>query len=180
MRVAVIVVTILAVTTPSEASKSCMSKTEARQHFGSAHIYWHGPDHCWDATAGRHHQIEARQKPLIQENRRRSQPKWRESMSAMLPDDESVRSFRAPLSDVERRENDDTFTGTPWADRWVDIGSSQSPLVARKVRVVQLSPAPVVEQKSVPMGSPYHVIVPAFIVFVLMLGTIGALYRRDP
>jgi hypothetical protein len=84
------------------------------------------------------------------------------------------------LSDVERRENDDTFTGTPWADRWVDIGSSQSPLVARKVRVVQLSPAPVVEQKSVPMGSPYHVIVPAFIVFVLMLGTIGALYRRDP
>jgi len=103
MRVAVIVVTILAVTTPSEASKSCMSKTEARQHFGSVHIYWHGPDHCWDATAGRHHRIEARQKPLIQENQHRSEPKWRESMSAMLPDDESVRSFRAPLSDVERR-----------------------------------------------------------------------------
>jgi hypothetical protein len=33
MRVPVIVVTMLVVTTPSEASRSCMSKTEARQHF---------------------------------------------------------------------------------------------------------------------------------------------------
>jgi hypothetical protein len=53
MRVAVIVVSMLAVSTPSEASKSCMSKTEARQHFGPVHIYWHGPDHCWDATPTR-------------------------------------------------------------------------------------------------------------------------------
>jgi hypothetical protein len=50
MRVAVFVVTMLVVTTPSEPSQSCMSKTEARQHFGSTYIYWHGPDHCWDAT----------------------------------------------------------------------------------------------------------------------------------
>jgi hypothetical protein len=35
MRVAVFVVLILVVSTPSEASKSCMSKTEARQQFGS-------------------------------------------------------------------------------------------------------------------------------------------------
>jgi hypothetical protein len=40
MRVAMIVVSILVVATPSEASKSCMSKTEARQHFGSVRIYW--------------------------------------------------------------------------------------------------------------------------------------------
>jgi hypothetical protein len=42
MRVAVIVVSMLMVATPSAASQSCMSKTEARQHFGSMHIYWHG------------------------------------------------------------------------------------------------------------------------------------------
>ena len=57
MRVAVIVVAMLVVATPSEASPSCMSKTAARQHFGSVHIWWHGQDHCWDATPGRRHQI---------------------------------------------------------------------------------------------------------------------------
>ena len=80
MRVAMIVVSILVVSTPSEASTSCMSKTEARQHFGSVHIYWHGPDHCWDATPTRgHHQIAYRVQRKI------DQPKWRDAMSAMSP-----------------------------------------------------------------------------------------------
>jgi hypothetical protein len=35
MRVVMIVVSILVVSAPSEASKSCMSRTEARQRFGS-------------------------------------------------------------------------------------------------------------------------------------------------
>jgi predicted transglutaminase-like cysteine proteinase len=79
----------------------------------------------------RDRQIQARQKPLIQEVQRKSAPKWHDSMSAMLPDDEPVQSLRTP---------DDAVIGTPWADRWVDIGPSQSPLVARRVRIVQLSP----------------------------------------
>jgi hypothetical protein len=44
------ILVMLAGITPSAASQSCMSKTEARQHFGSLHIYWRGLDHCWDAT----------------------------------------------------------------------------------------------------------------------------------
>jgi len=60
MRVAAIVVLVSALTTPSEASTSCMSKTEARQHFGSVHIYWHGPEHCWDATPARPHGVRHR------------------------------------------------------------------------------------------------------------------------
>jgi hypothetical protein len=180
MRVAVIVVTMLAVTTPSEASQSCMSKTEARQHFGLVHIYWHGPDHCWDASASRHGLIQARQKPLVQEGQRTSEPKWHDSMSAMLPDDEAVQSLRTPASlDVER-QNGDAVIGTSWADRWVDIGPSQSPLVARRVRVVQISPPPVVERKSVQMVFPHDILLLAFIVFVLTLGTVGVVYRRDP
>jgi hypothetical protein len=178
MRVAVIVVTVLVVTTPSIASRSCMSKTEARQHFSSTHIYWHGPDHCWDARPPRHHRIQARRKTLIQEVKRKSDPQsdppqWRGSMSAMLLDDEPVQSLRTPASlDVESHENDDAVIGTPWADRWVDIGPSQSPLVARRV-------PPVVEHKSVLIVSPYDVLALAFIAFVLTLGTIGALYRHD-
>jgi len=58
MRVAVFVVFVAFVpvlATSSEASRSCMTKTEARQHFGSVHLYWHGAGHCWDATSTRRH-----------------------------------------------------------------------------------------------------------------------------
>ena len=66
MRLAVIVLLILVLPSPSEASTSCMTKTEARQHFGSVHIYWHGADHCWDATATQHRQIQnIQRKPMI-------------------------------------------------------------------------------------------------------------------
>lgn len=30
-----------------------MSKTEAREHFGAAPLYWHTSKHCWDATSKR-------------------------------------------------------------------------------------------------------------------------------
>jgi hypothetical protein len=179
MRVALIVVTMLAVTTPSEASQSCMSKAEARQHVGAVHIYWHGPDHCWDATASRHRQIQVRQKPAIQEVQLRSEPKWHDAMSAMLPDDDAVRSLTTLTPLGIEHQGDDAAIGTSWADRWVDIGPSQSPLVARRVRVVQFSPPPVSELKSVLMISTHDTLVLAFVAFVLALGTVGVLYRQD-
>ncbi len=68
MRVAVFVVFVAFVpvlATPSEASRSCMTKTEARQHFGSVHIYWHGARHCWDATSmSGHHRVHQVQRCL--------------------------------------------------------------------------------------------------------------------
>jgi hypothetical protein len=61
MRVNVLVVVMLTIATTAEASGSCMSKTEARRHFSTSHLYWHGPDHCWDATSVRlHHQLARR------------------------------------------------------------------------------------------------------------------------
>ena len=71
----------------------------------------------------RDRQIQAWQKPLTQEVQRKSEPKWHDSMSAMLPDNETVQSLRTPTSlDVERHEKGDAFIGMRWADRWVDIG----------------------------------------------------------
>jgi hypothetical protein len=157
MRVAVIVVTMLVVTTPSEASHSCMSQTEARQHFGSVHIYWHGPDHCWDATpTRRHHQIHN----VVQ--RKIDQPKWHDSMSEMLLDEEPVQ----------------TTVQMPWVDRWVDIEPSQLPLVARWVDIVQVAP-PVIEREPEPMVAPRAVVL-AFIAIVLALtlAAIEVLFRR--
>jgi hypothetical protein len=56
---------------------------------------------------------------------------------------------------------------------------SQSPLVARRVRIVQIAPLPVIEHKPEPVISPHDVVVLAFIAFVLVLGTVGTLYRQD-
>jgi hypothetical protein len=85
-----------------------MSKTEARQHFGSAHIYWHGQDHCWDTTPTRHHQIQGRRKNLVHEVQQTiDRPKWRDSMSEMLPDDKPLKLLRASWNARQHRSDDD-------------------------------------------------------------------------
>src|SRR6266700_2782045 len=126
MRVAVFVVFVAFVpvlATPSEASRSCMTKTEARQHFGSVHLYWHGAGHCWDATSiSGHHRVH-------QVRRKISPPRWRESMLKTLPDEEPVQKT--------------------WVNRWVDIESP--PIVSRWVDIAQVTPTPVIEAKSEPM-----------------------------
>jgi hypothetical protein len=146
MRVAVIVVFASVLTTPSEASKSCMSKTEARQHFGSVHIYWHGPEHCWDATpTRRHHQVQRVQ-------RKNDQPKWQDSMSEMLPDEKPV--------------------PTPWVNRWVDI--EPPPIVSRWVDITQVAPLPVIS-KPEPMVTPRGVVM-VIIIIVLTLVIVEILF----
>jgi hypothetical protein len=159
--IAVSMLVMLVVATPSEASQSCMSKTEARQRFGSVHIYWHGPDHCWDATpTRRHHQINKVQRKIqIHEVQEKiDQPNWHDSMSEMLPDDEPVQ--------------------TPWVDRWANIEPSQPPIVARWVDIVQVAPPPIIERKPEPMVTPRGVLlVLVFIAIVLTLATIEVLFR---
>jgi hypothetical protein len=175
MRVAVIVVTMLVVTTPSEASQSCMSKAEARQHFGAVHIYWHGPDHCWDATPTRRHQIQRvqRRTPIHEVQRKADQPEWRDSMSEMLADDDAVPSLGASRG-ARHDGRDDAAAGTPWADRWVDIESS--PLVARWVDIAQVAPPLIVERKPEPLVTPRGAVL-VLIALVLTVGTIEILFR---
>jgi hypothetical protein len=162
MRVAAIVV-LLVLTTPSEASKSCMTKTEARQHFGSVHIYWHGKDHCWDATpTRRHHRIhKVQQKIQIHKVQQKiDEPKWHEAMSEMLPDEEPVQTL--------------------WVDRWVDIQPPQLPIVARWVNIVQVPPPPIIEPE--PMVTTRGVVM-VIIVIALTLAIVevlfgGTIYQR--
>src|SRR3979411_226569 len=129
--IAVSMLVMLVATTPSEASRSCMTKTEARQHFGSVHIYWHGAGHCWNATSTRrHHRVHQVQRKI-------NPPKWRDSMSKMLPDETSKM-----LPDEEPVQK-------TWVDRWVDIESP--PIVSRWVDIAQVTPPPVIEAKFEPM-----------------------------
>jgi hypothetical protein len=160
--IAVSMLVMLVVATPSEASQSCMSKTEARQHFGSVHIYWHGQDHCWDATpTRRHHQIQnvQRKRQVHEVQRKIDQPNWHDSMSAMLPEDKPVQ----------------TTVQTPWVDRWIDIEPPQLPIVARWV---DIEPPPIIVRKPEPVVSPRTlVLVLAAIALALTLATIELLFR---
>jgi hypothetical protein len=166
--VVVIVVSMLAmlvVTTPSDASQSCMSKAEARQHFGSAHIYWHGRDHCWDATPTRpHHRIPGVQqkRPADEVRRKIDQPKWRDSMSKMLPEDKPAQTAGQP----------------PWVDRWVDLEPPQPPIVARWVDIDQVRPPSMIERQSGPMVSARTLmLILAAMALALTLATIELLFR---
>jgi hypothetical protein len=186
MRVAMIVAVVLVSATPSEASKSCMTKAEARQHFGSVHIYWHGPNHCWDATPTRRHATRKIQRktptrevkpktPTREVTRKIDQPKWRDSMSEMLAssDSDPVQSI-ATSADARRYGNDGAVAGTPWIDRWTDIESS--PLAARWVDIAPVERPPIIERKAERLVRPPGVVL-VFIVFVVLaLGTIDVLF----
>ena len=181
MRVAMYIVAVLVVTTPSEASKSCMTKAEAHQHFGSVHIYWHGPSHCWDATPTRRRgvlqqQTPARQKtPAREVERTTGQPKWRDSRSEVLVDNEPVQPLRVTAG-ARRDGGDDAVTGTPWIDRWVD--TEPSPLAARRVDIAPVERPPIIERKAEGSVRSYRVVL-VFVVFVVLaLGTIEVVYRR--
>jgi hypothetical protein len=189
MRVAMIVAVVLVSATPSEASKSCMTKAEARQHFGSVHIYWHGPNHCWDATPTRRHgthrvqrKTPAREVTRKIDQPKIDQPKWRNSMSEMLADSSPVQSI-GTSADARRYGNDGAVAATPWIDRWTDIESS--PLAARWVDIAPVERRPIIERKTERLVSPHGVVL-VFIVFVVLaLGTLevlfgGRLYQWKP
>ena len=165
MRVAVFCALILMVATPSEASESCMSMTEARQHFRLVHIYWHGPDHCWDASPGRRrgrisHTVTS--KP--------DQRKWRDAMSEMVPDARVVSEI-SPDAEVAQ---------ILWLDRWTDIKPSAPPLIARRVDISHQALSPPTAE---PMTRSITVmLLCAFLVIALPLAIIalpqGMIYRR--
>jgi hypothetical protein len=164
--IAVSMLIMLGVVTPSNASPSCMSKTETRQYFGSTPIYLHGQNHCWDAKQTRrptqNHKAQ-RNRRIHEVQRTIDQPKWQESMSEMLSDDEPVQ----------------TAPQTPWINRWVDTEPSTPPLGARWVNIARDRPPSLVERKPEPVFSP-HVMLLAFIIIAigLTLATIEILFRR--
>ncbi len=171
MRVALFVVFVSVLTTPSEASNSCMSKNEARQHFGSVHIYWHGKDHCWDATSTRqHHQIHTvRQKIRLHTVQEKNhQPKWHDSMSEILPAEASVQT-----PSVARQVDIEPPSPPPqisMAERWVDIVQAAPPLAIRK-------PEPMVTPRGVVMVI-ITIILTIAVVEVLFSGMINERMRK--
>jgi hypothetical protein len=189
MRAAVIVGFVLMAATPSYASKSCMTMAEARTQFATSHLYWHGPGHCWDATAPQH-RIIGRVKPKEQQQAdgdnaapdaaaqedspapAKREPKWRNAMSEMLPvDAPSAASALPSLPAI-------ATTGLNWLDRWVDVAQIAPPsFLRRNTEAVSAEVSPVVGQKADPMVTPMRLIL-VFLSIVVILAVIELLFRN--
>ncbi len=143
-----------------------MSQSEARQHYGSVHLYWHGPDHCWDATPSRHRLVRKNQSNVDREAQRaRNHSDWRQAMSEMLPDDAPVRAPDARAASVN------------WLDRWIDIRQViPRPQAERQSEPTTTSPVLAAEPES---GMPHFVVILAFFAFLLIFATIEILLRND-
>ena len=193
MRVAVIVIGIVMVSTPSHASKSCMSLGEARQELGQVHLYWHGSGHCWDARVGRHGFIRharhssVRQalrddddEPEDQADQAKDQakdpanaplPKWRDAMSEMLPTDAPV--FRSAVAVETPVPTEVQPEGLNWLDRWVDV-AQVFPRIQMGHAAAPASPPQA--ERFEPMVTPVRVLL-AFLAIALIIGVIEILFR---
>ncbi len=203
MRVAAIVILIYVAATPSRASDTCMSQSEARQHFGSVHLYWHGADHCWDATAGRHHQLHRTahkgDHPILGKDGQPAKPqesnsqdstvrdKWQDSMSKMLADDEALPTVKAQTQS-QPRSNDGSTAAAPslWEDRWVDIVQVVPPVLARgasepptaSASTVTVGSSALAAQVTEPTGMPNSFVL-IFFTMILSLAVIEVLFRSS-
>jgi hypothetical protein len=168
-----------------------MTMAEARAQFATSHLYWHGPDHCWDATAPQHRMVR-RVKPKEPQAEgegegedtapsiaapddavpSRREPKWRNAMSEMLPaDTPGVASALPSLPAI-------AATGLNWLDRWVDVAQVAPPSFLR--RNTELAAAEVstsAGQKADPMVTPMRLIL-VFLSIVVILAVIELLFRN--
>ena len=148
-----------------------MSKSEARQHYGSVHIYWHGSDHCWDATPGRHRQVLKNQSNISQQVQvGRGRSGWRQAMSEMQPEDAPVQAPDARAAGRAASAN--------WLDRWIDIAQvAPRPQTERQSEPAMAAPVLAAEPES--GGMPHVVVILAFFAFLLIFATIEILLRND-
>jgi hypothetical protein len=129
---------------PAISSPSCMTQAEARAKFPTTHLWWHGPNRCWDATPGRRQlakRIDAR-KQAESEPRTEREPvvakpetkpavsaehRWRDAMSRMRSEDfaGSVGPARAEAS----ADPSGSFAAPRmnFFERWVDIAQRAPP-----------------------------------------------------
>jgi hypothetical protein len=145
---AVLAVVLLALTTSMEASQSCMTRTEARQHFPSLHLYLHPHEHCWDTVP------------------------TRKTFHNFKPGATIGQSAQHQPSSKTAHEE---IVQTQWVDRWVEIDRSQYPALARWIEMAEVA-SPIPQTRPDPASTPSGVVLAA-IAIVLTLATIEVLFR---
>ena len=149
MRVAVIVVGLVVVSTPSQASKSCMTQAEARQQFATSHLYWHGSGHCWDAMTPSRRGVVPRVRENVQREAQRDAAKM---LTVGPPPDSSANEAPSP--------------SVNWENRWVEIGQVNPTLASDKAEQEDASAN--ATHRIDPMFTPMRVLF-AFLLLVLTL-----------
>ena len=201
MRIALIVVAVAIVSSPSHASPSCMTLAEARAALGGKHLYWHGPNRCWDATPGRRQlakrikekevrqavrdtQVERQAERAVPEEKKPPrwtlESRWREAMSRMLPEDlatlQPPARVQASGDTLEAPLPRFEMPAAPrmnWRDRWVEVVPRVPSVVDKPAAVVfSTAAAPEVE----PMLTPTRVIL-ALLAVLLTLALVEILFR---
>jgi hypothetical protein len=204
MRVAVIVIGIVMVSTPSYASKSCMSQSEARQQFGQVHLYWHGSGHCWDARAGRHGFIHHARHSGVRHAQRdddddepddqaqdQSKDQAKDLAKDLTKDPADVQApkwrnamsemlptdapvFRSAAAVEEPLQTEVQPERPNWLDRWVEIVQVFPRTQTSHVVAATSTSSP---EKFEPMVTPIRVLL-AFLAIALIIGVIEVLFRR--
>jgi hypothetical protein len=180
MRVALFLTLIMIAATPSDASSSCMSKTEARRQFNSVHIYWHGADHCWDASPTRRSKITTKVVRKVEPPRSLSTKVDTDSLKENASNDESTVPFRLNgkasrwQDSMSKMMPEDEPVQTPWVDRWADIEPAPPALVARWVDIAQATAPP---PREAPSSFHGIMLVLVFIAIAMTLAVIEVLYR---
>jgi hypothetical protein len=177
MRLAVIVVSMLALTAPLQASNSCLVATEARQHSGSAYLSRHGSADCREVAPSGQRHVRYNQPGIDRAVRRkRGRSGWRQAMSEMLPDD-----GRVPTP-VVLAVSGTAEIGANWLDRWVEIVPVIPPQTQRSPEPAAAetpTASPVLAREPESAGMPHIVVALAFFAFVLIFATVEILLRND-
>jgi len=189
MRVAFIAVAVALASSPALASPSCMTQSEARQKFPTAHLWWHGSGRCWDATppsrqrlaqrnkaratkqAVREAQAEREASEERKPSRSPGETRWREAMSKASPEDlvgvtgSAQAEVRFAVAPAPPRPN--------FWDRWVDIAQHVPPIEGKTEPADLAADSRAVE----PLVTPVRVML-ALLVLLLALGTFELVVRR--
>jgi hypothetical protein len=150
MRISVVFVAVMVIAAPAQASAACMSIGEARQHFGSVHLYWHGSDHCWDASPGRRREAATTQRHArAHERSEPRRPKWREARSELVTDNGAMRAPQDTADQAVATPDAPPVKVLPvklvsiladWTERWVDV-EQVNPDRLIKAQSISLTPA---------------------------------------
>jgi hypothetical protein len=166
-----------------------MTQSEARAKFPKEHLWWHGPNRCWDATPPSRRRLaersKAREQRPVQVDAQATQeardekkgwshsPRWHEAMSRMrpgdLPDAAVSASAGASVDAVAAPAAPQTYF---W-DRWVEIAQRVPPAAAKPGPADLAANARAAE----PLVTPVRVML-TLLVLLLALGAFELMVRR--
>lgn len=186
MRVAILAAAIALASSPALASPSCMTQSEARAKFPKEHLWWHGPNKCWDATPPSRRRLAERNKAKQQRAAQQAArtaldekkilsnaPRWREAMSRMGPEDVPDAAVSASAGASVDAIAMPAVPRTNFWDRWVDI--------AQRVPPAALKPGPAAlaadARTAEPIVTPLRVML-ALLMLLLALGAFELMVRR--